>query len=144
MEKILEENQVGVITTDKETLTAIEHLGSSLSAIANKTVPYIKSSANEYYQTIGYVISRPWREIKPFRDIDFNLYVPVSKHRAIHEIGNPHQECLAALHGSARNGHEACRITDTCWSAMTRTGEAGYTLTHQALFFMLGEMQGEC
>ena len=143
MKKTSREIRTGDITTDLDTLFKLGQLESSFAAIVNKTLPYIKSTAKEYYDIVGFVLSQPWTIIKPRRDLNFELYVPVSTSRAINEIGNPHQECLAALHGSARNGHKSCLITDKCWNAMTRKGEVGYTLTHQALFFMLGEIQGQ-
>ena len=46
--------------------------------------------------------------------------------------------CMAGLLGTG-DAKQQCMVDDECWRLMSAPGKASYYLTHQLLFFVLGE-----
>ena len=52
-------------------------------------------------------------------------------------------QCISDLIGDPRTGAKPCNIKDECWRFIGRNNTQGYMTTHQALYLMVGEVQGE-
>ena len=51
--------------------------------------------------------------------------------------------CMSQMLGTQTSGvQQKCQITDACYNRESATGTQGYTLTHQAFYFILGDALG--
>ncbi|KAG2455632.1 CP089 protein, partial [Polypterus senegalus] len=51
-------------------------------------------------------------------------------------------KCIALLLGTWKDNGTPCIVTNSCRNLMTRFGCADYSLSHQLLYFMIGQMKG--
>lgn len=102
----------------------------------------LRESSPQYYNLVGLAVSQPWRTVRRHNTINPNLVTGFNEEQLSDDILWKYESCLARLLGSPVHGGKPCVITAECWGLMTRPGEIGYVLTHQALYFMLGEQRG--
>ena len=114
-----------------------------VSRIGSKSLPVLQRSNQQYYNLVGFTVSKPWLVVKPYKRIDQNLSTVVDKRKLSDDILDMYEPCLARLLGSPGYGDKPCDVSQECWELMVRPGEIGYVLTHQALYFMLGEQRGK-
>ena len=91
---------------------------------------------------VGFTVSQPWLTVKKYKRIDPNLTTAFDKRKLSDDILRDYQPCLAKLLGSPSYGNKPCYVPEDCWEVMVRSGEVGYVLTHQALYFLFGEQRG--
>ena len=103
----------------------------------------LRESSPQYYNLVGHAVSQPWRTVRRHNSINPNLVTGFNQGQLSDDILWKYESCLARLLGSPVHGGKPCVITAECWGLMTRPGETGYVLTHQALYFMLGEQRGK-
>ena len=103
----------------------------------------LRESSPQYYNLVGLAVSQPWRTVRRHNTINPNLVTGFNEEQLSDDILRKYESCLARLLGSPVHGGKPCVITAECWGLMTRPGEIGYVLTHQALYFMLGEQRGK-
>lgn len=89
------------------------------------------------------MVKNKWTIVEPLKRL-----IPLGRPRKNDQketsnIGQAYQPCMEALLGSGGPGYEPCNVTDQCWQVMTSAVNVGYTLTHQALYFMLGISRGK-
>lgn len=88
-------------------------------------------------------MKKKWTFVKPFKRLN-PLGSPSENDRQVTtNYGQTYQSCMEALFGSGGPGYEPCNVTDPCWQNMTRSDNVGYSLTHQALYFMWGKQRGK-
>lgn len=123
-----------------EQVTALQ---DRVSRIGLKSLTVLQRSNPQYYNLVGFTVSKPWLVVKPYKRIDQHLISAVDKRKLSDDILHVYEPCLAKLLGSPGYGDKPCDVSQECWEAMVRPGEIGYVLTHQALYFMFGEQRGE-
>ncbi|KAK2567295.1 UPF0764 protein C16orf89-like protein [Acropora cervicornis] len=101
----------------------------------------LRESSPQYYNLVGLAVSQPWRTVRRHNTINPKLVTGFNEEQLSDDILWKYESCLARLLGSPVHGGKPCVITAECWGLMTRPGEIGYVLTHQALYFMLGEQR---
>lgn len=118
-------------------------LQDRVSRTGLKSLTVLQRSNPQYYNLVGFTVSKPWLVVKPYKRIDQHLISAVDKRELSDDILHVYEPCLAKLLGSPGYGDKPCDVSQECWKAMVRPGEIGYVLTHQALYFMFGEQRGE-
>lgn len=120
-------------------LMRLENLVSQINT--NGSV-ILRQTSPQYYNLVGFSVTRPWQTIRNRNRIDPKLVTKVDKRKLSDDILQEYEPCLARLLGSSGYGDKPCDVAEECWEVMMRPGEIGYVLTHQALFFMFGEQRG--
>ena len=113
------------------------------SHISVDALTTLQDSSPWYYNLVGYAVSQPWHTVRRHNTINPNLVTRFRMGQLSNDILQRYESCLARLLGSPLYGGKPCDVTSECWNLMIRPGEVGYMLTHQALYFMLGEQRGE-
>lgn len=111
-------------------------LKTRTTSIIQQSIPYLKASNKTYFNQVGFAVANKWKIVRPFRKL---VHRPsnVTEHDVRNKSGFAMQPCMEAIHGSG--GSAQCNITNECWKLMTRTDGMGYTLTHQALYYMFAQ-----
>ena len=143
LEKIWKSPQRSQSFLDENSRQAISSMHRAVSRAANNSVPYLRATTPQYYHRMRFLVSKPWRVIKPDKALHHSL---ASRPYVTHGIegsrldGRKYEACVAQLLGSL--GTRPCDVTDACWGMMVTHGAIGYGLTHKALYFMFGEQRG--
>lgn len=110
------------------------------------SIYYIKKENPHYFEVMGFVAVEPWQNIHPLRNLKLNekvvsSTVNMSEDKIKMKEANQDQ-CIRSLAGDKKKGIKPCTISEYCWKVNTVQGKSGYHLTHQLLFFMMGEGKG--
>ena len=138
------------LNAEDNVLKQVKGLHNKASLIAQDAMPFLQQSSPEYYQKFKKQVSYPWSNFKPFTNKKLSAKQHNSKPQKREGLINFNEEtsdrCMTELTGTAKGSAfgQPCQISDECWDLMLPASEGtqGYTLTHQALFFQLGEIQG--
>ena len=140
-----------LLNTEDNVLKQVKGLHNKASLIAQDAMPFLQQSSPEYYQKFKKQVSYPWSNFKPFtnKKLSTEQYnkEPQKRGNLINFDEETSDRCMTELTGTAKESAsgQPCRISDECWDLMlpASVGTEGYALTHQALFFQLGEIQGK-
>ena len=132
-------------------LSQVKGLHNKASLIAQDAMPFLQQSSPEYFQKFKKQVSYPWSNFKPFtnKKLSAEQYrnKPQNRRNLIDFSEETSDRCMTELTGTAKGlaFGQPCHISDECWDLMLPVSEGaqGYALTHLALFFQLGEIQGK-
>lgn len=141
---IIKDVQDGQLRIEDNVLNRVKELYNKASQIAGHALPYLQRAAPEYFEKFRKQVADPWLNFKPFagKELIKKEYNPEIKRTAIDFDESTSDECMSGLTGTGSDGNQPCHISDKCWDLISAEGTHGYALTHQALFFQLGEIQG--
>lgn len=144
MDVILKEHKQGLIRISPNTEKRVAKLGVVAARIALKTYPYLKSFNEYYFNLMGFTVFEPWRNIRPLRKLSDDNFVYKPQKFTIEDMEEEKQDrCFNALAGDKKKGLAPCTVPDECWIANTKPGQTTYYLTHQLLYFLMGEVKGK-
>ena len=138
------------LSLEDNVLKQVKGLHNKASLIAQAAMPFLQQSSPEYFQKFKKQVAYPWSNFKPFTNkklsaIQYNNNEPQKRRNLINFNEETSDRCMTELTGTAKAFGQPCHISDECWDLMLPVSEEaqGYALTHQALFFQLGETQGK-
>ena len=139
------------LNVEDSVLSQVKGLYNKASLIAQDAMPFLQQSSPEYYEKFKKQVSYPWSNFKPFtnKKLSTEQYKnePQKRRNLINFNEETSDRCMTELTGTAKGSaiNQPCHISDECWDLMLPASEGaqGYALTHQALFFQLGEIQGK-
>ena len=143
---VINDARDGKLRVNKENLERVKRLYHKASLIAEDALPFLQQSSPEYFKKFRKQVSAPWPYFKPFQKLQKRQNIERSKSKKdnINFDEDTSDYCLSELTGTAADSNSRpCQISDSCWNLIVAEGTEGYTLTHQALFFIVGEIQGE-
>lgn len=117
----------------------VDGVYQKIHRIAVTALSHLKRTGDAYYYAFSEVVSKRWYYESPLRPPSRQL--PKSEPIADEISEEFSDQCMRDLLGT-QNVHskEKCVVNYECWKAMTRFGATGYYLTHQALFFILTDV----
>lgn len=143
---ILNDVQDGQLRLEDHILKQVKGLYNKASMIGQHSIPFLKKSAPEYFEKFKKQVSDPWLSFKPFtnKQLQKRIYDPQQKRHFVSFDEAQSDKCMAEITGTgaSSNSSQPCQVSDECWRLISSEGAQGYTLTHQALFLQLGEVQG--
>lgn len=143
---VLNDVQAGQLKLDEHLLGQVRDLYNKASLIGQRALPFLKQSTPDYFKKFRKQVSNPWANFKPFTNKELlkRNYNPHKRRNIISFDEETSDQCMSALTGTGSNSHitQPCQVSDKCWGVISAEGAEGYALTHQALFFLLGETQG--
>lgn len=143
---IINNVQDGQLSVEDNVLNQVKELYNNASLTAKSALPFLQRSSPQYFRKFRKQVSDPWLNFKPFtnKKLVKQQYKPQSRRNVINFDEGTSDQCMTELTGTApgSDGSQPCHISDKCWGLISAEGTEGYTLTHQALFFQLGELQG--
>ena len=143
---ILNDVRDGQLRLEDHVLKQVKGLYNKASIISQRSLPFLKKSAPEYFEKFKKQVSDPWLSFKPFnnRQLQKRIYDPLQKRHFVSFDEAQSDKCMAEITGTgaSSNSSQPCQVSDECWRLISSEGARGYTLTHQALFLQLGEVQG--
>lgn len=137
------------LNAEDNVLKQVKGLHNKASLVAQDAMPFLQESSPEYFNKFKKQVSYPWSNFKPFVNkklSDVQYYKPLKRKNLINFNEETSDRCMTELTGTAPGSAfgQPCRVSDECWDLMSPSeGTEGYALTHQALFFQLGEIQGK-
>ena len=146
MKKILEEDASGIIHIDSKINSRIKILKSKAHSAAENSLPFLKNENLKYFQEFKKTIISPWPNFKPFQKLDYNeIPMPALQKKDFIEFDEEKSDqCMTEISGTQKgNSSKRCTISEKCWKMETEGKTAGYALTHQGLYLLLGEVQGK-
>ena len=146
MKKTLEEEKSGILHIDAKVHRRILLLKNKAGSAAEKAIPYLRKESPRYFKEFKKTIIAPWPNFKPFQKLDHNdIPMPALQKKDFIDF-NEHKSdhCLTEMSGTEKdnNSSKPCTISDECWKLETEGKTRGYALTHQGLYLLLGEVQG--
>ncbi|XP_022798729.1 UPF0764 protein C16orf89-like [Stylophora pistillata] len=141
---IIKDVQDGQLRVEDNVLNRVKDLYNKASQIAGLALPYLQRTAPEYFEKFRKQVADPWLNFKPFtnKKLMKKEYNSEIRRTAINFDESTSDQCMSGLTGTGSDGNQPCQISDKCWELISADGTQGYALTHQALFFQLGEVQG--
>lgn len=126
-----------------EIVQLLTQLHDKATIVARKVQPFLKASDPDYYR-LGFVARHAWHFKREFRNLDTSLSRVISLRRNGNLEFNMQtmDQCISDLIGDQRSGARPCSITENCWKFIRSKNTTGYMTTHQALYFMVGEVKG--
>ncbi|XP_058851822.1 UPF0764 protein C16orf89 homolog isoform X2 [Acipenser ruthenus] len=123
-------------------ISRVKRLVKRLNSIIAQAVLRLQESDPTYY-----------REFEPILGADFwtvphmwNTSNPALVYPAFREVEcfdeKLSDKCMTLLLGTGKYNGTPCIVTNSCRNIMTRFGCPDYSLSHQLLYFMFGEMRG--
>ena len=146
LEDLVTKARANRVQTSNEILQLIAKLHTKAALAATKAQPFLNASDPDYYR-LGFVARHAWHFKREFRSLNTSLSQGIPRP---HENQKPDfdmktsDQCISDLIGDQRSGAKPCNITDKCWKFVRRKNTLGYMTTHQALYFMVGELKGNC
>lgn len=116
----------------------ISALYNIIHDVNERTYEYIRKQSSDYVQTFLKIMDRPFYFKRPWRRFNQTLVWNVVKGKIFDESAS--DKCISLLLGD-KNQHP-CKITADCLKLERMKKTSGYTLTHQALYFLSGETHG--
>lgn len=138
---VLKDEKAGLLTVNKDFLRQIRRLSIKASLNAKKSLPNLERENPAYFGKFKEQVSAPWTNFKSFQKLNRQLYVPVNKRNYLAFGEDTSDRCMVEVTGQLNS--KPCKISDHCWQLMTAEGTDGYTLTHQALYLLIGEGHGK-
>jgi len=130
------------IQISNDVLQLLIQLHGKAYVAARKAQPYLKASDPDYYR-LGFLARQAWPFKRRFRSLDTSLSQGTPHENQKREFDmKTSDQCISDLIGDQRTGAKPCNITDRCWNFVLSKNTMGYMTTHQALYFMLGEVKG--
>lgn len=143
---ILNDVRDGQLRLEDRVLKQVKGLYNTASLIGQHSLPFLKKSEPEYFEKFKKQVSDPWLSFKPFtnRQLQKRIYDLQQKRHFVSFDEAQSDKCMAEITGTGArsNSSQPCQVSDECWRLISSEGARGYTLTHQALFLQLGEVQG--
>ena len=144
--RLINDVQDGHLKVDDHLLNQVKALYNKASLVAQDALPFLQRSTPDYFKKFKKQVSDPWANFKPFTNKKLlkRHYDPESRRNVISFDEATSDHCMSELTGTGSSSEisQPCQISDRCWGLIIAEGAEGYTLTHQALFLMLGEIQG--
>ncbi|XP_070576732.1 UPF0764 protein C16orf89 homolog isoform X2 [Ptychodera flava] len=145
---LLEEYEAGLHQhLDEDVVEELQKFKTEAKTIANMALPHVRDHNPEYFKHLMPLIREPWKVSRPHRKTDITSVVqgnakqaPDSQFDVVMDEETS-DECMAQLMGT-NNKNAPCTITAECWFMMTKRKQNRYALTHQVLYFALGEQLG--
>ncbi|XP_066930381.1 UPF0764 protein C16orf89 homolog isoform X1 [Clytia hemisphaerica] len=119
--------------------TSIEKSFISIRISAAMGYQILDKENDQYLQSFRYIVDKKWFHESNTR-LPLVAEAPSSSQivKANDELDEKFSDkCMKGLLGTSST-KKKCTVEDDCWSVMNKEGNFGYTITHQALFFMLG------
>eukprot|EP00111_Clytia_hemisphaerica_P018320 TCONS_00054210-protein len=119
--------------------TSIEKSFISIRISAAMGYQILDKENDKYLQSFRYIVDKKWFHKSNTR-LPLVAEAPSSSQivKANDELDEKFSDkCMKGLLGTSST-KKKCTVEDDCWSVMNKEGNFGYTITHQALFFMLG------
>lgn len=120
-------------------------LAVTAARIARRTYPYLKQFDQNYFEMMGFTVLEPWTNIQPLKKLNrhhSDNTVSISNHGEYEMDEEEQDKCFNALIGDAKKGKEPCSVSDFCWKTNTKPNQKSYRLTHQLLYFLIGQVKG--
>ncbi|KAL9954060.1 hypothetical protein ACROYT_G041551 [Oculina patagonica] len=142
LQDLLIKVQTNQIQMFSETFRSLNQLHNKATLVASQAQPFLNASDPDYYR-LGFVARHAWHFTREFRNLDTSLsrLIPQESGNFVSAMMTMDQ-CISDLIGDQRTGAAPCRITDKCWKFIRSENTTGYMTTHQALYFMVGEVKG--
>ncbi|XP_078675575.1 UPF0764 protein C16orf89 homolog [Branchiostoma floridae x Branchiostoma belcheri] len=128
---------------DRTTADHIKELSMKASGVGNMAIPHLQDMDPEYFRQFKYIVARPWKMRHTYRKADLSMAArQTNRRRGGDQLTEEKSDkCMTGLLGSG-DVERPCTVDDECWRLMSAPGKASYYLTHQLLFFVLGEQLG--
>ncbi|XP_035666948.1 UPF0764 protein C16orf89 homolog [Branchiostoma floridae] len=128
---------------DRTTADHIKELSTKASGVGNMAIPHLQNLDPEYFSNFKYIVARPWKMRHHYRKADLSIAGRQNNRRRGGDqlTEEKSDRCMAGLLGTG-DAKQQCTVDDECWRLMSAPGKASYYLTHQLLFFVLGEQLG--
>ncbi len=142
LQDLLIKVQTNQIQMFSETFRSLNQLHNKATLVASQAQPFLNASDPDYYR-LGFVARHAWHFTREFRNLDTSLsrLIPQESGNFVSAMMTMDQ-CISDLIGDQRTGAAPCKITDKCWKFIRSENTTGYMTTHQALYFMVGEVKG--
>lgn len=142
LQDLLVKVQTNQIRISSEVFQSLNQLHNKATLVASKAQPFLNASDPDYYR-LGFVARHAWHFTREFRNLDTSLsrLTPQGSENFVSAMTTMDQ-CISDLIGDQRTGAGPCNITDKCWQFIRSENTTGYMTTHQALYFMVGEVKG--
>lgn len=142
LQDLLNKVETNRIQMPKKTFQVLTRLHRKASFVSNKSQPYLQASDPDYYR-LGFVAKHAWQFRREFRNLNTSLS-QIKPQDVVNVQFDMHtmDRCISELIGDQRSGAKPCNITKECWNFVRSENTTGYMTTHQALFFMVGEIKG--
>lgn len=131
---------------DDHVVDQVKTLYNKAALVAQNALPYLQHSEPEYFSKFRKQVSYPWINFKPFtnKKLVKRQFSRQGRRNLISFDESTSDRCISELTGTGSKGSQPCQISDSCWRLISAEGAAEYTLTHQALYLLVGEIQGWC
>ena len=143
---LINDAQDGQLSLDDRVLNQVKTLYNKATLVAEQTLPYLQRETPDYFKKFKNQVSKPWGNFKPFtnKKLSKRHYDPQHRRNVISFDEDTSDHCMSELTGTVTSSKVSrpCQVSDRCWGLISAEGAEGYTLTHQALFLLLGEIQG--
>lgn len=143
---LLHDVQGGQLSLEDSVLRQVRGLYNKATIIGQDSLPFLMKSEPEYFKKFKKEVSNPWINFKPFtnKKLQKRHYGPQERRNVISFDETQSDKCMVEITGTGTsvNAGQPCQVSDECWRLISSEGATGYTLTHQALFLLLGEIQG--
>ena len=143
---LLHDVQDGQLSLEDSVLRQVRGLYNKATIIGQDSLPFLMKSEPEYFKKFKKEVSNPWINFKPFtnKKLQKRHYGPQERRNVISFDETQSDKCMVEITGTGTsvNAGQPCQVSDECWRLISSEGATGYTLTHQALFLLLGEIQG--
>jgi hypothetical protein len=110
------------------------------------SVYYVKKESPHYFEIMGFTAVDAWNNIKPMRNLKLEKQItPTIKSKREDKIEmdeDKQDKCFKGLAGDTKKGLKPCTISKYCWQVNTAPRKSGYHLTHQLLYFLVGQVKG--
>lgn len=144
LQDLLVKVQTNQIRISSRAFKSLNQLHDKATLAASKAQPFLNASDPDYYR-LGFVARHAWHFSREFRNLDTSLsrLIPQGKFQGNFEFAmKTMDQCISDLIGDQRSGARPCNITEKCWKFIRSENTTGYMTTHQALYFMVGEVKG--
>ncbi|XP_021065562.1 UPF0764 protein C16orf89 homolog [Mus pahari] len=117
-------------------------MANTLSALLQKSIFYLKQSDPTYLREFQPSIQPGfWKLPNAWKRTNASLVYPWLE--PLDSFSEESSDvCLVQLLGTGTDSSQPCRLSNFCRTLMTKAGCAGYSLSHQLLFFLWARMQG--
>ena len=129
---------------DDHVVDQVKTLYNKAALVAQNALPYLQRSEPEYFNKFRKQVSYPWINFKPFtnKKLAKRQFSRQGRRNLISFDESTSDRCISELTGTGSKGSQPCQISNSCWQLISAEGAAEYTLTHQALYLLVGEIQG--
>ncbi|XP_029804464.1 UPF0764 protein C16orf89 homolog isoform X2 [Suricata suricatta] len=120
----------------------VEKLVEKLAPLLRRSTFYLQLSDPKYLREFQSTIQPGfWKLPRAWTCTDASMVYPTFETQDSFSEESS-DSCLVQLLGTGTDGHQPCRLSDSCRTLMTQPGCSGYCLSHQLLFFLSARMKG--